>query len=49
MCVSTRSRFHVSLGGVCLLVSVLCHGQVQDAALKAAFIYNFALFTNWPQ
>jgi hypothetical protein len=49
MRVSTRSRYHVSLGGLCLLVSVLCHGQVQDAALKAAFIYNFALFTNWPQ
>jgi hypothetical protein len=22
--------------------------QVQDVALKAAFIYNFALFTSWP-
>jgi hypothetical protein len=29
-------------------LSASCHGQVQDAALKAAYIYNFALLTNWP-
>jgi YfiR/HmsC-like len=49
MHVATRSRIRVRLGGLCLLVSALCYGQVQDVALKAAFIYNFALFTNWPQ
>lgn len=25
------------------------HAQVSEAELKAAFIYNFALFTEWPQ
>jgi len=39
----------VALGAACLLASALCVAQVQDVALKAAFIYNFALFTTWPQ
>lgn len=32
-----------------MLASALCFGQVQDVALKAAYIYNFALFTTWPE
>jgi len=31
-----------------LLMPLWCVGQVQDVALKAAYIYNFALFTTWP-
>ncbi len=31
----------------CLAASA-CLAQVQDVELKAAFIYNFALFTKWP-
>jgi hypothetical protein len=26
----------------------LAHAQVEEATLKAAFVYNFALYTTWP-
>lgn len=44
-----RTCSATALGGACLLVSALAVAQVQDVALKAAFIYNFALFTTWPK
>jgi len=44
-----RSRAAIALGSGLLVVSALCFAQVQDVALKAAYIYNFALFTTWPQ
>lgn len=31
-----------------LLASALAHAQVRDVELKAAYIYNFAQFTVWP-
>jgi hypothetical protein len=31
-----------------LVASPPCAAQVQDVALKAAYIYNFALFATWP-
>ncbi|CAN7277080.1 YfiR family protein [Pseudoduganella sp. LjRoot289] len=31
-----------------LLLAPLCHAQVQVNALKAAYIYNIAMFTTWP-
>ena len=44
------SRLRTSL---CLLLGILCLGQaraqVQEPALKAAFVYNFILFTTWPE
>ncbi|QEI07139.1 YfiR family protein [Pigmentiphaga aceris] len=39
----------IALGCSFLVSSVLCFAQVQDVALKAAYIYNFALFTTWPE
>jgi hypothetical protein len=49
MVMPRRVRSTVALGGACLLASAVCFAQVQDVALKAAFIYNFALFTTWPE
>ncbi|CAE6832363.1 hypothetical protein R69658_06344 [Paraburkholderia aspalathi] len=45
---AVRLRIGASVAGLFLLASTLCHAQVEDVALKAAFIYNFALFTTWP-
>jgi hypothetical protein len=39
----------IVLGSSFMLASALCFGQVQDVELKAAYIYNFALFTTWPE
>jgi hypothetical protein len=34
---------------IALLISaVLARAQVDEATLKAAFVYNFALYTSWP-
>lgn len=44
-----RSRVAIALGSSLLVASALCFAQVQDVALKAAYIYNFALFTTWPE
>lgn len=40
---------HIGLlmGSVLMMMSANSFGQADDVALKAAFIYNFALFTTW--
>lgn len=40
------TRWLIVLAG---LLPVSIQAQVPEAQLKAAFIYNFALFTRWPQ
>mgnify|MGYP003576623838 CR=1 FL=1 len=40
-------RIAVLIGSVLMIVSTSTFGQADDVALKAAFIYNFALFTTW--
>lgn len=35
--------------GSALLTAAPCAAQVRDIELKAAYIYNFAQFTNWPE
>src|SRR5438067_5051227 len=44
-----RFRPSRSLLPMCLVL-IVCSAaaQVQESALKAAFIYNFAIFTSWP-
>jgi hypothetical protein len=46
--INGRACSAIAFGSACLLASALSVAQVQDVALKAAFIYNFALFTTWP-
>ncbi|KQV87249.1 hypothetical protein ASD15_28870 [Massilia sp. Root351] len=46
-----RAAFRISV--LCTLASLapVCHAElqeVQNSALKAAYIYNIAMFTNWP-
>ncbi|NZA25790.1 YfiR family protein [Luteimonas sp. SJ-92] len=43
-----RPPLLVLLLGVLCLGVVPAHAQVQEPALKAAFVYNFILFTSWP-
>jgi hypothetical protein len=40
----------VKLVQICIgmLLASTCRGQVNDVALKAAYIYNIAQFTTWP-
>jgi YfiR/HmsC-like len=43
------ARFTCAITALLLLIGVVCLAQdVTEPALKAAFIYNFAKFTNWP-
>jgi hypothetical protein len=41
-------RIALTLASCGLSLAVPCHAQVRDVELKAAYIYNFALFTSWP-
>lgn len=36
------------LAAIALLSALDCAAQVRDTEMKAAYIFNFALFTNWP-
>ncbi|GGX11598.1 hypothetical protein GCM10007242_17210 [Pigmentiphaga litoralis] len=40
-------RIALLMGSVLMMMSTNSFGQADDVALKAAFIYNFALFTTW--
>lgn len=44
-----RSRYAIVLGTSLMLASGPCAGHVQGDAVKAAYIYNIALFTTWPE
>lgn len=37
------------IAAMTLLSSLDCAAQVRDTELKAAYIFNFAMFTNWPE
>jgi hypothetical protein len=39
---------HLVLAALGLLAAPACLAQVGDVQLKAAYIYNFAMFTTWP-
>ena len=43
-----RTALMVAGVSVSLLGVSVARAQVQDAALKAAYIYNFAMFSTWP-
>lgn len=36
------------LAAIALLSALDCAAQVRDTEMKAAYIFNFALFTSWP-
>jgi hypothetical protein len=40
--------FRPVLAAALLIGAALAHAQVDEATLKAAFVYNFALYTSWP-
>ncbi|MEO8259276.1 MAG: YfiR family protein [Acidobacteriota bacterium] len=44
-----RARFAGAAIGVLLLIGTAAAQDVTEPALKAAFIYNFAKFTEWPE
>jgi hypothetical protein len=39
----------LTVTGVSVLGASMAAAQVHDAALKAAYIYNFAMFSTWPE
>jgi len=46
-----RAAFRICLLCALPALAPLCHAdvqEVQNSALKAAYIYNIAMFTNWP-
>jgi hypothetical protein len=43
-----RSEFHVAMLAL-LAAASSCRAQTDDAMLKAAYIYNIAQFTEWPE
>lgn len=45
------SRFHLRalFGAAALAAAAPCWAQVRDVEMKAAYIYNFAQFTSWPE
>lgn len=48
----TRLAHLAQLGlcaGAALLLAAPCAAQVRDVEMKAAYIYNFAQFTTWPE
>lgn len=47
MCFLTHS-FRLALSAALLGCCGLAHAQVNEDTLKAAFVYNFALYTTWP-
>ena len=40
---------HRAAGGILLALPCLAAAQVRDVDMKAAYIYNFAQFTTWPE
>lgn len=43
-------RLHLhALFGAAVLAAAPCWAQVRDVEMKAAYIYNFAQFTTWPE
>jgi hypothetical protein len=43
-----RKTMMLALAGLGLLAASTSRAQVPEAQLKAAYIYNFAMFTTWP-
>lgn len=43
-----RARFGTAAAALALAVAGTCHAQVDEHALKAAFVYNIAAFAQWP-
>jgi hypothetical protein len=44
----SRLRLRALFGAAALAVVAPCCAQVRDVEMKAAYIYNFAQFTTWP-
>jgi hypothetical protein len=42
-------RIRILLAAIGLSAAAACLAQVPEGELKAAYIYNFALFTTWPE
>jgi hypothetical protein len=42
-------RLRLLFGGAALAAATSCCAQVRDVEMKAAYIYNFAQFTTWPE
>src|SRR3569833_862627 len=43
-----RHAFRPVLAIALLIGAAFAHAQVDEATRKAAFVYNFALYTSWP-
>ncbi|WP_202841636.1 YfiR family protein [Luteimonas saliphila] len=48
---ATRRGARIGIGGLLLAVSAgsVCHAQVDEHSLKAAFVYNIAAFAQWDE